>query len=112
MSVDIKPAYRSSRPIITLRANCRQQTRYSPLLLARRRGANTRITISAKNGVSLIRNKNCLSETGIRETDFTYLKVTRWGWYYPSTVRDVYSRDIVAFKLCTAMGAVDVTAKL
>jgi len=28
-----------------------------------------------------------------------------WGWYYLSTVLDDFSRYIVAFKLCTTMGA-------
>jgi putative transposase len=46
------------------------------------------------------------------QTDFTYLKVTGWGWYYLSTVLDDYSRYIVAFKLCTTMTAADVTATL
>ena len=46
------------------------------------------------------------------QTDFTYLKVTGWGWYYLSTALDDYSRYIVAFKLCTTMTAADVTATL
>jgi len=46
------------------------------------------------------------------QTDFTYLKVTGWGWYYLSTVLDDYSRYILAFKLCTTMTAADVTATL
>ena len=35
------------------------------------------------------------------QTDFTYLKVTGWGWFYLSTILDDYSRYIVAWKLCT-----------
>jgi putative transposase len=46
------------------------------------------------------------------QTDFTYLKVTGWGWYYLSSVLDDFSRYIVAFKLCTTMAAADVTATL
>jgi putative transposase len=46
------------------------------------------------------------------QTDFTYLKVTGWGWFYLSTVLDDFSRFIVAWKLCTTMSAADVTATL
>lgn len=46
------------------------------------------------------------------QTDFTYLKVTGWGWYYLSTVMDDYSRYIIAWKLCTGMAASDVSATL
>jgi putative transposase len=46
------------------------------------------------------------------QTDFTYLKVTGWGWYYLSTVLDDFSRYIVGWKLCTTMAASDVTATL
>ena len=46
------------------------------------------------------------------QTDFTYLKVTGWGWYYLSTVLDDFSRYIVAWKLCTTMKAQDVTETL
>ena len=46
------------------------------------------------------------------QTDFTYLKVTGWGWYYLSTVLDDFSRFIVAWKLCATMRASDVTETL
>ena len=46
------------------------------------------------------------------QTDFTYLKVAGWGWYYLSTVLDDFSRYIVAWKLCTTMAASDVTDTL
>ena len=48
----------------------------------------------------------------IDERDFTYLKVTGWGWFYLSTVLDDFSRSIVAWKLCTTMKAEDVTSTL
>lgn len=46
------------------------------------------------------------------QTDFTYLKVTGWGWFYLSTVLDDFSRYIVGWKLCTTMNADDVSATL
>ena len=42
------------------------------------------------------------------QTDFTYLKVIGWGWFYLSTILDDYSRYIIAWKLCTTMKADDV----
>lgn len=46
------------------------------------------------------------------QTDFTYLKVTGWGWYYLSTVMDDFSRYILAWRLCQTMNARDVTGTL
>lgn len=46
------------------------------------------------------------------QTDFTYLKVIGWGWFYLSTILDDYSRYIIAWRLCTTMKAGDVTATL
>jgi putative transposase len=46
------------------------------------------------------------------QTDFTYLKVIGWGWFYLSSVLDDFSRYIIAWKLCTRMTAEDVTATL
>lgn len=46
------------------------------------------------------------------QTDFTYLLVLGWGWYYLSTVMDDYSRYIIAWKLCKSMKAEDVQATL
>ena len=46
------------------------------------------------------------------QTDFTYLKVIGWGWFYLSTILDDFSRYIVAWKLCTTMRAQDVTDTL
>ena len=42
------------------------------------------------------------------QTDFTYLHVVGWGWYYLSTVLDDYSRYILAWTLRTSMQATDV----
>ena len=42
------------------------------------------------------------------QTDFTYLKVVGWGWYYLSTILDDYSRYIVHWELCSSMNAEDV----
>jgi len=46
------------------------------------------------------------------QTDFTYLKVIGWGWYYLSTILDDFSRYVIAWKLCTTMRAKDVTETL
>jgi transposase InsO family protein len=46
------------------------------------------------------------------QTDFTYLKVTGWGWYYLLSVLDDYSRYIIAWRLFTTMAARDVTELL
>ena len=46
------------------------------------------------------------------QTDFTYLHVVGWGWYYLSTVLDDYSRYIIAWMLRTSMHAADVTETL
>ena len=48
----------------------------------------------------------------LRQTDFTYLKVIGWGWFYLSTVLDDFSRFIIAWKLCTSMKADDVVETL
>jgi transposase InsO family protein len=46
------------------------------------------------------------------QTDFTYLKVIGWGWFYLSTVLDDYSSYILAWKLCDGMTANDVSDTL
>ena len=46
------------------------------------------------------------------QTDFTYLKVIGWGWFYLSTILDDFSRYIIAWKLRSTMRAEDVTATL
>jgi len=46
------------------------------------------------------------------QTDFTYLKVIGWGWFYLSTVLDDYSRYILAWKLCDGMTSRDVSDTL
>ena len=42
------------------------------------------------------------------QTDFTFLKVLGWGWYYLSTILDDYSRFIIHWELCTTMTSEDV----
>jgi transposase InsO family protein len=46
------------------------------------------------------------------QTDFTYLRVIGWGWFYLSTVLDDFSRYILAWNLCTTMTATDVSDTL
>ena len=46
------------------------------------------------------------------QTDFTYIKVIGWGWFYLSTILDDFSRYIITWKLCTTMKAGDVTETL
>jgi transposase InsO family protein len=63
----------------------------------------------------LHRHQSCRCTTApnqLWQTDFTYLKVIGWGWFYLSTVLDDYSRFIIAWKLCTTMKAKDVSDTL
>jgi len=46
------------------------------------------------------------------QTDFTYLKVIGWGWFYLRTILDDYSRYIISWKICTKMRTEDVTDTL
>ncbi len=46
------------------------------------------------------------------QTDFTYLKIIGWGWYYLSTVMDDYSRYILSWRLSATMAATDVQETL
>jgi putative transposase len=46
------------------------------------------------------------------QTDFTYLKVIGWGWFYLSTILDDFLRYVIAWKLCTTIKAEDVTDTL
>ena len=46
------------------------------------------------------------------QTDFTYLKIIGWGWMVLSTIRDDFSRYVIAWKLCTTLTSRDVTATL
>ena len=46
------------------------------------------------------------------QTDFTYLRVIGWGWYYLSTVMDDYSRYLLAWWLSPTMAAADVMETL
>jgi hypothetical protein len=73
-----------------------------------------------KSGISAIGAKKPKPKINIRrnkttapnqlwQTDFTYLKIIGWGWYYLSTILDDYSRYIISWKLCTTMRADDMT---
>ena len=42
------------------------------------------------------------------QTDFSYLKIVHWGWYYLTTILDDYSRYIIAWELCKNMQSDDV----
>jgi len=42
------------------------------------------------------------------QTDFTYMKIIGWGWYYLSTILDDYSRYIIAWQFCSTMKVMDV----
>jgi len=42
------------------------------------------------------------------QTDFTYLKILGWGWYYLSTILDDFSRYIIYWELCKNMMTEDV----
>ena len=46
------------------------------------------------------------------QTDFTYFRITGWGWYYLSTVLDDYSRYIISWSLRSSMAAEDVQETL
>jgi len=46
------------------------------------------------------------------QTDFTYLKIIGWGWFYLSTVLDDYSRYIIAHRFTPTMTTKDVTDTL
>ena len=46
------------------------------------------------------------------QTDFTYFKITGWGWYYLSTILDDFSRYVIAWKPCITMKAEGVTDAL
>ena len=42
------------------------------------------------------------------QTDFSFLKIVHWGWYYLTTILDDYSRYIIAWELCKNMRSDDV----
>lgn len=46
------------------------------------------------------------------QTDFTWLKIVHWGWYYLCTILDDYSRYILSWRLCKGMGADEVMQTL
>jgi putative transposase len=45
----------------------------------------------------------CLERSRTWQTDFTYLKVIDWGWFYLFTMLDDLSRFILAGTLCGTM---------
>lgn len=42
------------------------------------------------------------------QTDFTYLHIKGWGWYFLSTILDDYSRYVIHWELCSTMKSEDV----
>jgi transposase InsO family protein len=46
------------------------------------------------------------------QTDFTYLRVIDWGWYYLATILDDFSRYVIAWELARGMSAREVTRLL
>lgn len=50
--------------------------------------------------------------TRVNEIWQTYFKIIGWGLYYLSTILDDYLRYILAWRLCTSMGAKDVANTL
>ena len=65
----------------------------------------------------LLKAAGCFAQptTAVNElwqTDFTYLRVAGWGWFYLSAVLDDFSRYILAWKLGTTRTAADVTETL
>lgn len=46
------------------------------------------------------------------QTDFTYMKIIGWGWYYLSTILGDFSRYIIAWKLTQMMAVNDVKETL
>ncbi len=46
------------------------------------------------------------------QTDFTYFRITGWGWYYLATVLDDYSRYVLSWRLFNSMKAEDVKVVL
>jgi transposase InsO family protein len=74
-----------------------------------RNGGSRRRTWSFPNRTT---GEHQMAPNQLWQTDFTYLKVIGWGWFYLSTILDDFSRYIVASKLCTTMKAEDVTDTL
>jgi putative transposase len=46
------------------------------------------------------------------QTDFTYMKIQGWGWYYLGTVLDDFSRYVICWRLFTGMSSDDVKVLL
>jgi putative transposase len=70
------------------------------------------IVIKAADSFADSFKDNTTAPNQLWQTDFIYLKVIGWGWFYLSSVLDDFSRYIVARKLCADMRTEDVTATL
>jgi putative transposase len=70
------------------------------------------IVVKAADEFHTNTNTKTTAPNQLWQTDFTYLKVTGWGWFFLSTVLDDFSRYVIAWKLCTGMAASDVTDTL
>ena len=82
----------------------------SPAFIVIKAASEFKDKTTAINQLPSHRRKRRLPGSG--QTDFTYLKVLGWGWFYLSTILADYSRYIISWKLCTNMRAEDVTDTL
>ena len=81
---------------------------YGQSPLAKHR-AWSELTLGTKRGGRSEFKDKTTAPNQLWQTDFTYLKVIGWGWFYLSTILDNFSRYIIVWKLCATMTAGDVT---